>query len=108
MLLQTKIAFICRTEMEKTPKIVFDHEIAALKSIHGAQRIEVSEDPSPLPAQEVDLDSEYIRIQTEYEGSIDKDTGFNPVLEVFPDFEAFELFVESGPVSKIARKKKAE
>jgi hypothetical protein len=95
------IAMICRTEMEKTPKIVFPHEVAVLQALHGDSKIEITEYASPLGEQELDSEAEYARLMTEYTTAGDKP---HPVTMVYPNHDAFLEAVEKDAKASKANK----
>jgi hypothetical protein len=86
------VVLVKRTEMESTPKIAYLHEVPVLEALHGPNRIVVTDEPSPLGKQELDAETEYQRMLTEYTKRQDED---HPVFQAYKDFEAFEHAVTS-------------
>lgn len=80
------IVLVCRSEIEKIPKIVFPHEVAVLKRLHGDHRIETIDEPSPLGTVDLDMEVEYQRLLNEYNQAGDK---AHPVVEVYGNFDEF-------------------
>ena len=103
MKIQSLIVFICRTEVEKTPKIVFPHEVDVLREVHGHNRIEMSDAKSPLGEVEVDLEAEYQRLLDEYNLSA-ANGGQHPVVAVYGSFDEFCDAVQEPKASKRGRK----
>ena len=103
--LDTQMVLVCRTEVEKTPKIVYAHEIPLLQLIHGKQRIELIDAKSPLGRQDVDLELEFTRLMDEYALATDEN-GEHPLIKLYGDYEGFESAIEA-PKTK-PRIKKAE
>lgn len=85
---QSQIVFICRTEVEKTPKIVYPHEIDVLRVIHGPNRIELSDAVSPLGTVELELEAEYQRLLDEY-AQATAGGAAHPVVTVYGSFDEF-------------------
>lgn len=85
--LDTQIVLICRTEVEKTPKTVFAHEVEVLRKIHGERRIELTDAKSPVGKVDVDLSEEYQRLLDEY--SLAEGEDGHPVINLFGDVESF-------------------
>lgn len=85
---QSQVVFICRTEVEKTPKIIYPHELDVLRAIHGHNRIELSDAPSPLGAVELELEAEYQRMLDEYAQSTAGGAA-HPVVTVYGSFDEF-------------------
>lgn len=83
---QALIVLVCRSEIEKTPKTVFPHEIPVLEVIHGPARIERTETPAPIASMELDAEAEFTRLLTEYAPRGDKP---DPVIEVYRNFDGF-------------------
>lgn len=102
MKFKTLIALICRSEIEKTPKIVTEHELKVLQALHTPERIEITNAASPAGDIEKEPEEEYQRLLNEYQQADGKP---HPVVEVFGDYEGF-LEVISG--EKKSRRTKAE
>lgn len=90
----SQVVLVCRSEIEKTPKIVYPHEIAVLKELHGENRIELTSEKSPLGEQTLDLEAEYQRLLNEYQQPAGKP---HPVVEVFNSFDGFVEAVQGEP-----------
>lgn len=84
----SQIVFICRTEVEKTPKIIYPHELEVLRAVHGPNRIELSDAPSPLGEVELELEAEYQRMLDEY-AQATAGGAPHPVVAVYGSFEEF-------------------
>ena len=104
MKIDSLVVLVCRSEIEKTPKIVYPHEIAVLKELHGDNKIELTDEKSPLGTQDVDTEVEFQRLLNEYQQAGDKP---HPVIEVFGNYDGF---VESlqGEKPRRGRPSKAE
>ena len=83
---KAEIVLVCRSEIEKTPKTVYPHEIAVLEVIHGPSRIERSDAAAPIGVVELDAEAEFARLLTEYAPRGDKP---DPVIEVYRNFDGF-------------------
>lgn len=90
------VVLVCRTEVEKTPKIVFPHEVDVLKALHGESRIELTDAASPLGTVELDAEAEFQRLINEYAPKGDKP---HPVTEVYRSYDDFleAVTAESKP-----------
>lgn len=95
--LASQIVLVCRSEIEKTPKIVFPHEVAVLRELHGDSRIELSDAESPVGTKDVDLDVEFQRLLNEYQQPAGKP---HPVVETFGDFDGFVQAVQGDKPAK--------
>ena len=99
------IVLVKRSEMESTPKIAYEHEIAVLEALHGSNRIVVSDSPSPVGTQNLDTEAEYQRMLNEYTKRVDED---HPVFQVYKNLEAFEGAMSTDQPSKRGRKPATE
>ena len=95
-LAKSQVILVCRSEIEKTPKIVYPHEIDVLKALHGDSRVELTDEPSPLGEVLLDAEVEFQRLLNEYQQSGDK---AHPVGEVYKNFDGF-LAVVAPPEPK--------
>ena len=86
--MSSQIVFVCRSEVEKTPKIVFAHEIDVLRQLHGTTRIELTDAKSPLGEVDVDLETEFQRLLQEY-GQAAAGGEVHPVIAVYGSFDEF-------------------
>lgn len=103
---KAEVVLVCRSEMEKTPKVVYPHEIAVLEVIHGAARIERTEAEAPIGVVELDAESEFARLLTEYAPRGEKP---DPVIEVYRNFDGFLAEVaEQAEKPRRGRPAKAE
>ncbi len=93
----SQIVLVCRSEIEKIPKIVFPHEVAVLKRLHGENRIETTDSPSPMGTVDLDMEVEYQRLLNEYNQAGDKP---HPVVDVYGSFDEFCEIVAGGAKPK--------
>lgn len=80
------IVMVKRSEMEKTPKIAYAHEVPVLQALHGKNRIEVSDAVSPFGDVMLDAEVEFQRLLDEYKAPEGRD---HPALEVYDDLDGF-------------------
>ena len=95
---QSVVVLIKRTEMEATPKIAYMHEIPVLEALHGQNRVSLVDGESPLGEVELDQESEFQRMLTEYTKRAEEE---HPVIQVYKDLRAFERAVDVSSVTTL-------
>lgn len=83
---QAQVVLVCRSEIEKTPKTVYPHEVEVLQFIHGPARVELTNEAAPIGTVELDAEVEFARLLTEYAPRGDKE---DPVIAVYRNFDGF-------------------
>lgn len=81
------VALVLRGESSKTPVVVFPHEVEILKTIHGEDSVQVTEDVAPVKEAEFDTEDEYARLQQYYKGDSENP---NPTTRTFRNLDEFE------------------
>lgn len=102
--LASLVVLVCRSEIEKTPKIVYPHEVLVLNALHGENKIETTDEKSPNGTKEVDTEVEFQRLLDEYKQPGDKP---HPVIEVFGNYDGFVEALQ-GDKPRRGRPAKAE
>ncbi|MFD1121833.1 hypothetical protein ACFQ2T_04910 [Methylophilus flavus] len=80
------IALLRRSENEKTPLVVYPHEVEVLKALHGSDAIVETEDTPPVASGEFDPHDEYARLEGLYIGNEQRP---NPVFTALGDVDEF-------------------
>lgn len=87
---KAQVVLVCRSEIEKTPKTVYPHEVEVLQFIHGPARIELTDAEAPIGEVELDAETEFARLLTEYAPRGEKE---DPVIAVYRNFDGFKAAV---------------
>lgn len=88
------IVLLCRSEMEKTPLVVYPHEIEVLKALHGEDQIREIDATPPVSEGEFETADEYARLQQYYRGNENVSDPVRLALGTLKDFE--ESLVQVG------------
>jgi len=88
------IVLLCRSEMEKTPLVVYPHEIEVLKALHGEDQIREIDAEPPVKEGTFETADEYARLQQYYRGNENVSDPVRLALGTLKDFE--ESLVQVG------------
>jgi hypothetical protein len=80
------VVLLRRSENEKTPLVVYPHEVEVLKALHGSDAIVETEDTPPVASGEFDPQDEYARLEGLYIGNEQRP---NPVFTALGDVDEF-------------------
>lgn len=81
-----QVVLVCRSENEKTPVIVFPHEVEILKVLHGEDIRETDAEP-PVKEATFETEDEYSRLQQYYKGNQEVTDPVRQALGTLKDFE---------------------
>lgn len=110
MKLKYQIVLLVRTESQKTPLCVLDHEVEVLKVLHGEENVVLTDDKPPVEYTEFNGDGqptladEYARLHQYYKGNNEMQDPVGIALGPLAEFEeSFEGVDNSGKDELLAK-----